>query len=109
MAKSPFEKITSLNAPNVIGPKPMPIESGFNDDSGYRIELPGGVPKPKPGKPGKPIIVKPKPTPKPIPGKPKPGKPGDNFEGPLPGPRLPGGVMPIRPRPKPEPGKKYIQ
>lgn len=100
MAKSPFEKITSLNAPGVIGAKPMPIEDGFSDDSGYRIELPGMIPKPNPGKPGKPIIVKPKPTPKPtpkpIPGKPKPGKPGDNFEGPLPGPKLPGKPIPVK-------------
>ena len=93
MKKSPFEKITRLNAPGVGGAKPMPIGLGFNDDSGYRIE-------PKPEKPlrdiakglefagPKPPVLKPKPMPKPKP-KPMPGRPID------------------RPKPKPQPGMKY--
>ena len=91
MKKSPFEKITRLNAPGVGGAKPMPIGLGFNDDSGYRIE-------PKPERPLRDIakgieFAGPKP---PVPGKPKPPRPK-----PMPG-------RPIdRPKPKPQPGMKY--
>ncbi len=80
--------MTRLNAPGVGGAKPMPIELGFNDDSGYRIE-------PKPSLKDitkglefagpKPPVLKPKP----IRPKPMPGRPID------------------RPKPKPKPGMKY--
>jgi hypothetical protein len=75
MKKSPFEKITKLNAPGMGNAVPMPIEKGFNDDAGRRISLsesmasltvlPENTYGPKPGKP----IIKPVP---PKPGVPKP-------------------------------------
>ena len=85
MKQSPFEKITRINAPGVDKAVPMPIEKGFNDDAGKRIEIKKeNIRKALemiPNQPGTPVDKIPKPIdrPKPMPGTGKPGKPGMKY------------------------------
>jgi hypothetical protein len=109
--KSPFEKITRLNAPGVDDAVKMPIEKGFNDNAGKRIAMESlAAELVKVSGPGTPVDKVPKPIdrPKPMPGTgkpiikpvpPKPGVPKPPIKPIKPTPVRPGDM--VRPRPRP--------